>query len=66
MGVCFVLAFTSSVISILALSFTDSHLNFAYTSPRMGTLGKVYAGPQFTRLEGGTVALTEFRGPFQM
>ena len=32
----------------------------------MGTLGKVYAGPPFTHLEGGTVALTEFRGPFQM
>ena len=32
----------------------------------MGAFGKVYSGPQFTHLEGGTVGLTEFRGPFQM
>lgn len=32
----------------------------------MGAFGKVYSGPQFTHLEGGTVGLTGFRGPFQM
>ena len=32
----------------------------------MGAFGKVYSGPQFTHLEGGTIGLTEFRGPFQM
>ena len=35
---------------------------YVYLSPRMGAFGKVYSGPQFTHLEGGTVGLTEFRG----
>ena len=58
--------FFSCFLSTLALSFTDSHLNFACTSPRMGAFGKVRSGSQFTHLEGGTIWLTEFRGPFQM